>query len=341
MVLPPDPIKPFWLISALGGFLKFIFYFFCCIAVTLIALGVYIDSVFNESSRKEKVDVTIEKGTRFLNSLEVLHKEELLPHPWVSVAYYFFHDFDTLVQAGTYRFCNQTPAEIVQMLRRGEVKPYKLTFPEGLTVHTITEKLNAAPDMTGTITEIPKEGSLMPDTYSYTCGMNRQIILDQMQKKMAEYLQRKWEARTNRYLKRPDQILTLASMIEKESAHGEELSHISGVYMHRLKIRMHLQSDPTVIYALTNGQQHFNRIVTFEDLKTKSPYNTYRNYGLPPTPICCPGKDAIDAALHPMNTSDKFFVKIGKTHTFSRTFSEHKRNIQIKKNLEKKGRGHP
>lgn len=337
MVQPPKQINALGFTSALGGFLKFIFYLCSFIAVFVIFLWVYIDHVFNATHTNQKREVTIARGSGFIPSLEMLHKSKLLPHPWITLGYYFFHDHEALVQAGTYSFNHQSPAEIIEMLRKGDVKSYKLTFPEGLTVHAIVEKLNAIPDMIGTITELPKEGSLMPDTYSYSYGMNRKIVLDHMNKRMDEYLQKKWEARTNKYLKKPEQILTLASIIEKESAHGDELAHISGVYMNRLKIRMHLQSDPTVIYALTNGQKNFNRAVTFQDLKIQSSFNTYRNYGLPPTPICCPGKEAIDAALNPIKTRDKFFVKIGKTHKFSETFSEHKRNIQIKKNIEKEG----
>ena len=318
--------KSSWFTSVIGGFFTLLALFTLCFGLLYY--------LFQTKPIQTDLTITITKGSGFFPNLKTFHTKKIFPHPWITAAYYIAFNKKPIIMAGTYTFKeNQTLADIIQMMRYGDVEAFKITFPEGLTSHAIVKKLNEAPFLEGHITTIPPEGSLMPDTYTYTHGTHRKNLLKQMTKQMQSYMHAKFHLRSNSALKTPDEIITLASLIEKESTHSEELGRIAGVYMNRLTTRMRLQSDPTVIYAITSGQQHFNRKVTFDDLKIQSPFNTYRNDGLPPTPICCPGRAAIDAALHPHKTHDKFFVKVGNTHEFSKTFSEHKLNIQKQKKL--------
>ena len=204
----------------------------------------------------------------------------------------------------------------------------KLTIPEGYTVQMILSILQNNNLLFENISTHPEEGSLLPNTYFYNFGDSKDSILQKMKNQMDKLKTKLSQInKTNMTFK---DILTLASIIEKESGNKHELNIISSVFHNRLAINMRLQSDPTVIYGLSNGYGKLTRKLTREDLWFKSPYNTYRNGGLPPTPICCPGEGAIIAAMNPMQTDFLYFVANKKLtgHVFSKDYESHLKEVK-------------
>ena len=204
----------------------------------------------------------------------------------------------------------------------------KLTIPEGYTVKRILEIIEGNALLFGGIDGDFSEASLAPNTYFYSFGDTKNSVLQKMKNQM-KIVEAKF-APMNKTPLTFKEIIILASVIEKESGHRSELSLISSVFHNRLAIKMRLQSDPTVIYALTNGYGKMDRLLTRKDLWFQSPYNTYRNAGLPPNAICCPGEEAILAAMNPARTNFYYFVakKDRKGHIFSESYAEHLKEVK-------------
>ena len=178
---------------------------------------------------------------------------------------------------------------------------------------------------------MPKEGQLLPETYFFRKNFSRNTQIKNMKNNMSLILDEAWKNRDkNLPLKNKEELLILASIVEKETGISAERDRIAGVFINRINLGMKLQSDPTVIYAVTLGKYKLERPLSKRDLKIKSPYNTYFTYKLPPTPICNPGKKAIFATANPLETKDLYFVANGNGgHSFSRTLREH--NIHVQK----------
>jgi UPF0755 protein len=219
--------------------------------------------------------------------------------------------------------------EALEILASGKTVIHKVTIPEGFSVIQTMRRLEKNEFLIGGITDIPEEGSLLPDTYCFKYPTARQQIIFMAQKAMRRFIQREWPLRSPTcILKTPREALILASIIEKETHIEREI--VAGVYLNRLKIGMRLQSCPTAIYAHKRGES-FGRSLKYDDLKITDPYNTYLHSGLPPTPITNPGRESILAALHPQKTENLFFVYDGAAgHIFSKTFDEHRRNKKAK-----------
>ena len=237
---------------------------------------------------------------------------------------------------------------IADMVTRGKVATATITVPEGYTIKQIKNLLASTSSLSGDVDcegSAPvcnlQEGDIFPDTYRIARGTSRLAFLDLARKKMLDVKQK---LDTHKYpapLKNWNDVLTLASIVQKETPLKREMPVVAGVYLNRLRIRMRLQADPTVVYVLTEGEgdMHGEPLLSGH-LKIENPYNTYRNYGLPPGPIANVGRDAIRAVLHPANTKYLFFVADGKGgHRFSADFEEHKKNRidwrGIKKELNK------
>jgi UPF0755 protein len=235
------------------------------------------------------------------------------------------------LKAGEYEFtAGISPAGAADLIDSGKVYRHKLTIPEGLTSAQIVALLDAAPALDGTIDAEPVEGTLLPDTYFYVMGNTRAELLTRMHRAMEKALATEWAARApNLPLASPAEALTLASIVEKETAKPDERPRIAGVYIERLKQDMKLQADPTVIYALTNGgAKPLGHVLDHDDLSAPSPYNTYLNKGLPPTPIDNPGLASLHAALQPDDRGELYFVADGTGgHAFAKTLEEHNRNV--------------
>ncbi len=217
---------------------------------------------------------------------------------------------------------------VLAVLRQGRPVRHFLTIPEGLTAAQIARLLDTAPALTGE-TPVPPEGGVLPQTYEYDYGTTRVAVLGRAEAAMRAALLRAWDGRDpDLPLDGPEQLLTLASLVERETARPEERAHIAGVFINRLRRGMRLQSDPTVAYAATGGELTSGRGLTRDDLAVANPYNTYRVAGLPPGPIDSPGLDALTAAAHPAPGDDLYFVADGSGgHAFARTLEEHQRNV--------------
>lgn len=240
-------------------------------------------------------------------------------------------DGDKPLRAGEYMFPARASArEAADVLQSGETVVRRLTLPEGRTVLEAVAQLRATDGLTGEIEELPDEGTLLPETYHFSHGDLRADMLQRMSAAMDSTLGRLWPLRSQRIpLETPEEALILASIVEKETGVAEERPLVAAVFLNRLEKGMRLQSDPTVVYGLTDGSGPLGRPLTRADLEKSTPYNTYLIDGLPPTPIANPGTAAIDAVLNPAQTDALYFVADGSGgHAFSKTLDEHNRNVR-------------
>jgi UPF0755 protein len=221
-------------------------------------------------------------------------------------------------------------ADIIRLLQSGKTYQRRLTVPEGLMSVEIVALINNAEGLTGTIDSLPAEGSLLPETYLYSYGMTRVDMVARMQKAMKDAVARLWPGRAgNLPFSTPEEAVTLASIVERETGVKAERARVAGVFVNRLRASMPLQSDPTAIYAITKGEKKFDRALYRRDLNIDSPYNTYMKAGLPPGPIANPGLESIAAVLNPEAHDYYYFVADGTGgHAFSKTLQEHAMNVE-------------
>jgi UPF0755 protein len=247
------------------------------------------------------------------------------------------------LKAGEYGFpAHVSMADVQGILASGKSIQHKLTAAEGLTSQMIVDIVKNDPVLTGDVGAVPDEGTLLPETYLFTRGTTRAKIIAHMRKAQKELLAKLWPKRAdNLPIHSEDQAITLASIVEKETALPDERRHIAAVFMNRLRMGMKLQSDPTIIYDITRGYP-LGRGIRESELQRASPHNTYAIAGLPPTPICNPGKDAIAAVLNPATSDDLYFVANGKGgHVFSATIAEHEQNVAKWRHIENPNRPVP
>lgn len=282
------------------------------------------------------VNVVIPKGASSGIVANELAKTGVLNKPWLFKLVARFNGLDKELKAGEYQFNPHiSMLSAMQKIANGEVYLRKITLPEGLTSGQIMYMLSKQPDLAGEITLDVREGEILPETYSYVLGDTKDSIIIQAKKSMSKILSQAWNARMEGLpYKNINEALTMASIIEKETAIADERGLVASVFLNRLKKGMRLQTDPTVIYALTNGEYEFGRSLVRSDLNYDSPYNTYKIYGLPPAPICNPGKDAIWAALNPESSDFLYFVADGKGgHSFAKSLNEHNDNVRTWKKV--------
>nr|WP_242011456.1 endolytic transglycosylase MltG [Acetobacter fallax] len=219
--------------------------------------------------------------------------------------------------------------DILNVLRHGQPVRHPMTIPEGLTAKQILALVNEAPLLTGHA-GLPGEGETLPQTYYYLRGMARAALVGRMKLAMQREVERVWEGRDPSLpLRDPEQLVILASIVEKETGLPEERPHVARVFLNRLRLGMKLQADPTTIYALTDGAGRLGRPLTHADMATQSPYNTYVTIGLPPAPICSPGLASLEAVAHPAQGDDLYFVASGDgAHRFTASLDEHNHNVE-------------
>lgn len=278
------------------------------------------------------VNVVIPKGANSKVVAAELHQAGVISHPLLFRLSARLNRADKQLKAGEYQFMPKVSIlQALEKIARGEVYYRRITIPEGLTTGQIMYMISNYPGLSGEIDVAVKEGELLPETYSFELDAPRNSIIIQAKSAMDKIKKVIWENRDpNLPYKNINEMMTMASIIEKETSVAAERPRVASVFMNRLAKRMRLQTDPTVIYAITEGEFELKRALKKSDLSIDSPYNTYRNYGLPPAPICNPGIASMEAAAHPESTSYLYFVADGKGgHNFSKTLAEHNRNVKI------------
>ena len=290
----------------------------------------------------EPIIFAIEKGTNQRIILESLEKQNLITNIYPHLIIFKIINIINpkySFKAGEYQISSKDNYyTLIKKLLNGDNYYHKLTFIEGNTVTNVINKLkNSNLFINTNIQNTPKQGSLLPETYYIKKNTDIKLQLNLMQQKLDKILDEAWDQRAdNLPLKNKYELLILASIVEKETGLSGERARVAGVFINRLRLNMKLQSDPTVIYAITKGKYKLERPLSRRDLRLKSPYNSYETYGLPPTPICNPGKAAILATANSAITKDLYFVSNGKgEHRFSKTLKEHNINVRKLRNYEK------
>ena len=298
--------------------------------LSLLPAPLFFVGLLAPSSNTEPVKIIIPRGTSVQEITKILDQKGVLVHPLLFRAASRLLAEDNL-KAGEYELgVGLSVMDIAALLRDGQSVRRQFTVPEGLSSHEIVSLLGGVEGLSGNVGAVPEEGTLMPETYVYAWDNNRAEIVKRMQEAQRKVLADLWVKRQEGLPLRDEQeALILASIVEKETGlKAEERGRVAGVFINRLKRGMPLQSDPTVIYALTEGKGPLGRALLYKDLKVDSPYNTYQNAGLPPKPICNPGRAAIEAVLQPEKNNYIYFVADGTGgHAFARTLREHNKNV--------------
>jgi UPF0755 protein len=275
--------------------------------------------------------INIDRGTSLGTIADVLQREGAISSKWLFVAGVWMNSQQNNLKAGEYLIpAHASMKDIMEAMVGGKGILYSISIPEGLTSQQIVDRLNSDPVLVGDIGEVPPEGTLLPETYKFTRGDTRENILSRMRRDRDRTLTDIWNRRaTDLPLKSPDELVVLASIVEKETGIADERSRVAAVFINRLKLNMRLQSDPTVVYAKFGGRgKPSDYTLSKDDLSTDSPYNTYTNGGLPPGPIANPGRASLEAVANPSRTRDLYFVADGSGgHAFAETYEDHLRNV--------------
>lgn len=306
---------------------------------------------FGVTSNTKDVEIVIVPSDSLSVIARTLSQKGILSHPYGFMVRTLLMGKSSKLQAGEYEIePHMMMDHLVQKIASGDIIKRSMTVVEGMTAGDVVDILNANDLLMGEISVWPKEGMLLPATYPYKRGEKRSDILKRMEEGMERELASLWNHRSqkahnkNYPLKTKEEVLILASLVEKETNTVlSEQPAVAGVFLNRLKIGMRLQCDPTVIYALLKRENahapkgKLNRPLTKDDLAMDSPYNTYRYGGLPPTPICCPRKAAIQAVLDFQDHKNLYFVADGNGgHVFSQTLEDHNQHVKKWRHHQKK-----
>ena len=235
------------------------------------------------------------------------------------------------LKPGEYEFpAGATMEDVLGMITRGAFLTYKVTVPEGWTSQMVVNRLSEQEEMDGQVAQVPAEGTLLPETYVVTRGYPREKLLNEMAAAQTKLLDQEWSRLPpGSAVTTKNELVTLASIVEKETGIAEERPLVASIFINRLKQHMRLQSDPTVIYGIVGGKGKLDHPITRAELDAPTPYNTYTIDGLPPGPIANPGKAAIEAVLNPAKANYLYFVANGSGgHAFATTLEEHNANVK-------------
>ncbi|MDB5720668.1 MAG: mltG [Alphaproteobacteria bacterium] len=293
------------------------------------ALGFYFVQGWNGSGpARESTSVVIPRGASLVSAAATLKRAGVIS----STSRFLFQaklfGGKRAIFAGEYEFpAHASYKKILTMLQSGKTLQRFVVIPEGLPSVLVQDRLVQAPALTGEAA-LPEEGSVLPDSYSYQRGEKRTAVLGRMQAAMRKTLDRLWPERSpDSVVRTKAEALTLASIVEKETAKPSERPMIAGVYGNRLKAGMPLQADPTIIYPITRGRP-LGRQILKSEVEAHNGYNTYTMRGLPAGPIANPGRASIEAVLKPARTDALYFVADGTGgHVFANTLAEHNANV--------------
>src|SRR5271156_710020 len=270
---------------------------------------------------------------------DVLQREGVIDNNrWAFIGSVFALKARSELKPGEYLFQkNASLRDVIGTMVDGKVVQHAVTIPEGLTSEQIVGRLSDNDIFSGSVREIPREGTLLPETYKFPRGTTRDQVIARMQQAQKRVVAEIWEHRSPDIpLKTPEQLVTLASIVEKETGRADERSRVAAVFVNRLRQKIKLQSDPTIIYGLVGGKGTLGRPIKRSEIQQPSPYNTYVVEGLPPGPIANPGRASLEAAANPARTRDLFFVADGTGgHAFSDTYDQHQKNVAKLRAMEK------
>src|ERR1700709_113914 len=288
---------------------------------------------------KEDKVVNIPARAGMTDIADILQREGVIDsNRWAFIGSVFALKARSELKPGEYSFQkNASLREVIGTIVEGKVVQHAVTIPEGLTSEQIVGRLTDNEIFSGTIREMPREGTLLPETYKFPRGTTRDQVIARMQQTQKRVLAEIWERRNPDIpIKSPEQLVTLASIVEKETGKADERSRVAAVFVNRLRQKIKLQSDPTIIYGLVGGKGTLGRPIKRSEIQQPSPYNTYVVDGLPPGPIANPGRASLEAAANPARTRDLFFVADGTGgHTFTETYDQHQKNVARLRAMEK------
>jgi UPF0755 protein len=320
--------------SQLVIFLNFVMTVITFLTVAAVALVYY---AFREYRQPGPLDTDttylVREGAGISEIADGLERRNIISNSRVFKTVTKFLGEDQNSRHGEYAIkAHASMEEIMDILKSGKSIQYSLTLPEGLTVKQMFKKITEDPNLDGDLpTELPAEGTLRPDTYKFTRGSKRAAVLAQMSTSQSRLLDEVWAKRDKDLpLASKEEMLILASIVEKETGKSDERPQVASVFLNRIKKGMRLQSDPTIVYGLWGGDgKPADRELTRADVEKSTRYNTYRIDGLPPTPIANPGRAALEAVANPSRTDYFYFVADGSGgHAFAVTLDEHNANVR-------------
>ena len=329
---------------ARNGFIDVLNGILTLIVIGLVLVGgvlVYGASQFyGDGPLTEDTTFRVEAGNSLSSAAQRLEEQGLISNAFIFTQVARRIENITAIMAGDFRIpAGSSMQDILNELTNGDPIRYAVTIPEGWTSWEVIQRLSSVGDLTGEVPTLPPEGSILPGSYDYVPGDTRQSVLERMQAAMTDALAEVWEARIpDLPLESPEQLLTLASIVEKETGVASERPQVAAVFVNRLREGMRLQSDPTIIYGITQGQSTLGRGLRRSEIEQRTDYNTYQIDGLPPTPIANPGIDALRAVANPDSHDYLYFVAKGATpaegHVFAETYREHQQNVARYRQIE-------
>lgn len=312
--------------------LKIKLFILISISVVVICIANILGGYLLLPGNLDEEKIVIIKPRLSIHKISVLlEKENVIKNAKLFEAISRIYSHFEPLKSGEYKFTkNITPYQVLRVLVNGKSIVHRMFIPEGYTVSQIIDIVNSEERLTGKITGNIPEGYLMPSTYFYTYEDQREKLIDEMRKGMSNALDEVMpKLSKDSPLKTRKDVLILASIVEKEAGNDVERPKVAGVFINRLRKGMKLQADPTTVYAITEGKEPLGRSLKRNDMRIKSPYNTYHVYGLPVGAISCPGRASLEAVVSPAKTDALYFVVNGKGgHSFSKTLKEHNRHVQ-------------
>jgi UPF0755 protein len=312
------------------------------LVLMLGAAGVYTygkQKIEAQGPLQEDKVVNIPARAGMTDIADILQREGVIDNNrWAFIGSVFALKARSELKPGEYLFQrNASLRDVIGTIVEGKVVQHAVTVPEGLTSEQIVARLSENDIFAGSVREQPREGTLLPETYKFPRGTPREQVVARMQQAQKRVLAEIWERRSPDIpIKTPEQLVTLASIVEKETGKADERSRVAAVFVNRLRQKIKLQSDPTIIYGLVGGKGTLGRPIKRSEIQQPSPYNTYVVDGLPPGPIANPGRASLEAAANPARTRDLFFVADGTGgHAFSDTYDQHQKNVAKLRAMEK------